>query len=230
MKNVKHILLTLAAIAMFLCVRADDYLLYWEVKDTATIDGVLLDDYVSWYAQAHNDFDEGGKSGKIAGARTVFYDAGGNGPALMNIYDYAGGRWADTGFTDTFINDENVPTTVVGTGGGGMYSHFTASDPNELSFAIELGNWENGEWVTLATSGTMSYSDLAVTSVDGMHILQMRDGIDVANFQPWAPTSYAVPEPTSGLLILIGAGLLSLRRGRARSGRGVTALPGRRRG
>ena len=229
MKKVKHILLTLAAVAMSLCVRADDYLLYWEVVDTATVDGTLLDDYVSSYAQTHYTFDEGGSSGKIAGARTVLYDAGGNGPALMNIYDYAGGRWSDTGFTDTFVNDENVPTTVVGTGGG-MYSHFTASDPNELSFAIELGNWENGEWVTLATSGTMGYSDLAVTSVDGMHILQMRDGIDVANFQPWAPTSYAVPEPTSGLLILIGAGLLSLRRGRARSGRGATALPGRRRG
>ena len=213
MKNVKHILLTLTAVAMFLCVRADDYLLYWEVVDTATIDGVLLDDYVSWYAQAHNDFDEGGKSGKIAGARTVFYDTGGNGPVLMNIYDNAGGHWTDTGFTDTFINDEDVPTTVVGTGGG-MYSHFTASDASQLAFAIELGNWENGEWVTLATSGTMSYSDLAVTSVDGMHILQMRDGIDVDDFQPWAPTTYAVPEPSSGLLVLIGASLLALRRRR----------------
>ena len=77
MKNVKHILLTLVAVAMSLCVRADDYLLYWEVKDTATIDGVLLDNYVSSYAHTHYTFDEGGNSGKIAGARTVFYDAGG---------------------------------------------------------------------------------------------------------------------------------------------------------
>ena len=60
----------------------------------------------------------------------------------------------------------------------------------------------------------MSYSDLAVTTQDGVHILQMRDGIDLNNFQPWSPNAYVVPEPSSGLLALIGAGLLALRRRR----------------
>lgn len=213
MQNVKHILLILALVALSPCVQADDYLLYWEVLDSATIDGVVLDDYVSAYAQAHNNFDEGGDSGKIAGARTVYFDAVGNGPSLMNIYAYENGRWNDTMYTDTFINDEVVPTTVVGTGGG-MYSHFTASDASQLSFAIELGNWENGEWVTLATSGTMSYSDLTVTTSGDVHILQMVDNVNLNSFQPWAPTAYAVPEPSSGLLALIGASLLALRRRR----------------
>ena len=213
MHNLKQILLGAAVVALPLCMWADDYLLYWQVLDTATIDGVTLDNYVSAYAKQYNNFDEGGKSGKIAGARTVFYDAGGNGPALMNIYDYVNGHWTDTGSTDTFINDEDVPTKVVGTGGG-MYSHFVAADASSLSFAIELGNWENNEWVTLATSGTMSYNDLTVTEGDGVHILQMRDDIGLANFQPWTPTAYSVPEPSSGLLVLIGASLLALRRRR----------------
>ena len=212
MQNVKHILLMLAVTALFPCVQADDYLLYWEVLDSATIDGVVLDDYVSTYAQTHYNFDEGGQLGKIAGARTVYFDAVGNGPSLMNIYEYKNSRWNDTMYTDTFINDEQT-LAVVGTGGG-MYSHFTASDASQLSFAIELGNWENGEWVTLATSGTMSYSDLTVTTSGDVHILQMADNVNLNSFQPWAPTAYNVPEPSSGLLVLIGASLLALRRRR----------------
>ncbi|MBR0504379.1 MAG: PEP-CTERM sorting domain-containing protein [Kiritimatiellae bacterium] len=213
MHKAKHILLGMALVVFLSCAHAEDYLLYWQVLDTATVEGVAINEYVSTYAQTYNNFDEGGHSGKIAGARTVFFDANGNGPSLMNIYQYIEGSWRDTGFTDTFINDKDTPTTVVGTGGG-MYSHFTASDPNELSFAIELGNWENGEWVALATSGTMSYSSMTVTSQDGMHILQMADDITLANFQPWSPNAYNVPEPSSGLLMLIGASLLALRRRR----------------
>lgn len=212
MQRAKHILSAMVAAALFSCAQADDYLLYWQVLDTATVEGIALDDYVSEYAQAHNNFDQGGRSGKIAGARTVYFGGEGD-PSLMTVYYYKNNTWNSTAATAVLINDEDSPTTVVGTGGG-MYSHFVADDASSLSFAIELGNWEGGEWVTLATSGTMSYNDLTVTDVEGKHILQMTDNIDLNNFQPWSPNAYVVPEPSSGLLALIGAGLLALRRRR----------------
>ena len=215
MRNIRQIIFGAAAAALPLCTWADDYLLYWQVLDTATVEGVGINDYVSTYAQSHNNFDfDDGYSGRIAGARTVFFENG-IGPSTMGSASYDGGHWAiEDEVTAAYIRGADGQT-IVGTGTG-KYSHFTftPTDPAQLSFAIELGNWENGEGVTLATSGTMSYSDLAVTTQDGVHILQMRDGIELNNFQPWSPNAYVVPEPSSGLLALIGAGLLALRRRR----------------
>lgn len=78
-----------------------------------------------------------------------------------------------------------------------------------VSFMIELGNWDkNGDsWTILAHSdpGTMDSLD---------------EFMDVADFDmhttlEWTGGSYSVPEPSSGLLMLIGAGFLALRRRRS---------------
>ena len=84
----------------------------------------------------------------------------------------------------------------------------------EYSFMIELGNYDfdNGTWVALATSSAVSYSTLK----DGTHNIAEWS----VNEQPtptggaWAPTAYTVPEPTGGLLFVVGGALLALRRRR----------------
>ena len=75
-----------------------------------------------------------------------------------------------------------------------------------VSFMIELGNWDkNGDsWTILAHSdpGTMD---------------SLKEFMNVANFDmhttfEWTGGSYSVPEPNSGILLLIGTGLLLLKR------------------
>lgn len=84
------------------------------------------------------------------------------------------------------------------------------------SFAIELGNYANWEdpnsWTALATSGFKTYADIKD------YIAETETEVPISEY--WNPNQFtavggAIPEPTSGMLLLIGAGLLALRRRRA---------------
>ena len=180
--------------------QASDYLLYWQVEDTAAItwfDGTKLatvSDYVNRDGQ------------QINMARAV------STTAADGMYTY---------YMDIGVTTDTMEPTGDGAGTGPMLSYIGAFDSSTslagLSFAIELGNWANGQWTTLATTGMISYNDLTVQSAaeGGAYILTADQGYNLPNFMAWSPQSYMVPEPSSGLLVLIGAGLLALRRGRA---------------
>ena len=210
----KRTVALIAMMAMCCACAEEDYVLYWRVDADATVDGVALNDYVSPSAQEMYDFDLEGHSGRIAAARTVAYTGTSIEPMLMTIYQNDEGKWTSTDIDDVYIRGKDM-TTIVGTGGG-MYSHFTV-DPDDIagmSFAIELGNWEDGAWVTLAASDRLNYAQLTKTSQDGYHVLQLTDNFQLHNYQPWNPRTYAVPEPSTALLTMIGLGLIGLMRKR----------------
>lgn len=81
----------------------------------------------------------------------------------------------------------------------------------EYSFAIELGNYDyqSGTWTMIATSEAASYTDLATD-----HSIGTWADITSTMARVWQPTAYTVPEPTSGLLFVVGGALLALRRRR----------------
>ncbi len=81
-----------------------------------------------------------------------------------------------------------------------------------LKFAIELGNYTQTDdgfnWIVLAGSEGSALQDL----LDGGHILEHEQSVQ-GSFH-WTASGYSVPEPSSGLLVLIGGALLALRRRR----------------
>ena len=111
--------------------------------------------------------------------------------------------WIDNGvMTDPMSGKASYAMASLETiGGGDLLSTY--------SFAIELGSWtgdgEDADWILSAFSGSATYAQLA----------QFR-GTEISpqGQVPWNPGPYLVPEPTGGMLVLIGGALLALRRKR----------------
>ena len=92
-----------------------------------------------------------------------------------------------------------------------------SSGSTEYAFMVELGNYDGSNWATLAVSEVVSYADLA--GGNNPHIVTS-SGYNPNPASAWVATSYVVPEPTSGMLVLVGAALLALRRRRGALRRG----------
>ena len=75
---------------------------------------------------------------------------------------------------------------------------------DSFSFAVELGTYDDdGNWVLAAISHTETYE--ALTDYISLQL-------DIPDATRWAPNAFAAPEPSSGLLTLIGLALLGLKR------------------
>ncbi len=190
-------------------VYADDFMvLWWQVGDAEDWgdDGVSLQNVVV--------------DGVNGAPSTTAYDLGVNAARIR----------ATSGDTETYLSMLNPtaqdnPTVVrldydmdymyVPTIWQADITDFANGSP-EYAFVIELGNYENGDWSTLAVSETVSYNDLVTSEA----IAQSNGAYNPNYAKPWVASSYVIPEPTSGMLVLVGAALLALRRRRGALRRG----------
>ena len=94
----------------------------------------------------------------------------------------------------------------VPTGNQSPSGDYSAGTP-EYSFIVELGNIDSSDnWTTVATSAAATYSSL------GTYIHEKFD-INPSSLAAWTPTQFTIaPEPSSGLLALMGFAILALRR------------------
>ena len=174
-----------------------DLLLYFQIVDSPTIVNLAGDEV------PYGDYTWNGY--KVNAARVVSMGGGGDKQLHLGYKNAnADGTFVDMGAATLPMDSQHLPMSLYAV---------LPSNASELSFAIELGNYDSGTWTTLATSGSLAYSSLA--TAQGQTGYTYLDSSNPMSFTvPWAPTAYPVPEPSSGLLALLGAGLLALKRRR----------------
>ena len=180
--------------------------LYWMVGDSATVekeDGtkVSISDYFADSAVAASGSDFAARirvtGGSIQEGQDVFLDL------------YIPGYGVDVGggaYGVQFLDNSGYWGAGVPTGNQSPSGDYSAGTP-EYSFTVELGNIDSSDnWTTVATSAAATYSLL------GTYIHESFD-INPSAMAVWTPNQFtAVPEPSSGLLALMGFAILALRR------------------
>ena len=182
----KILFLTLLFLANICCAADGGELLFWMIMSTDSITGTAADGS-TYTAQELG----------VNGARIRYEGTDGSSGYLPIIGVTSGGN--NTPFEGTA--GVGVP--------GGYYASLGSCAGEAYSYVLELGNWSSGSWTgTAMESKPTSYTHLN----ENLHIAQW-EGTTPSYARPWTPTEFTVvPEPTGGLLILLGGALLALRR------------------
>ena len=132
---------------------------------------------------------------------------------------------SDTGatFDEAWIvaerkSDGNL-TYIEGVDSDGQTPSSTALTQTDISayegdgylFYVEMCNYNNGNYNTVATGYKYSYDELVSSGYVAASPLEVNDAIAAAS---GANFGSSIPEPSSGLLLLIGGAMLALRRRR----------------
>lgn len=119
------------------------------------------------------------------------------------------GNYSDPTWAPTYKEDGSGAMVADWTVGPSYANLSSVETSASTSFMIELGNYDtNGKWIILAVSQSETLSTLKSRG----YVFAAETSMQSTD--AWKST-YSVPEPTSGLLLLIGAGLLTLRRRRS---------------
>lgn len=195
---------------------AEDAVLYWMVDDTATVtvDGtdVAIKDYLD-PTKPNSGSPYIADPATYYAARVRVTGGGLDAPTYLPLY-YPGGELEDGAVGVELWQNGNYWGAGVPLGNQSPVGDYAAGTP-EYTFAVEIGNvlWDESSgvasWVeTVAESASATYTSL----YESQYIAKNFDINPPAN-QIWTQTSFtAVPEPSSGLLLLVGGALLALRR------------------
>ena len=182
----RNVLLGLGVLALAGLARAEDSMLYWMIDDSNEIEF----QYAVVYATTED------LTGRTWTKENGYGVAEGNQVALPKDID--GGLAYESILEGAHFVTLDILTEL----GSENWSGYT--------FYIELLQWDDtlGE-LRKGVSATSSYADL----VSNNHVLG--SGLTIpSNLVVWAPQTSTVPEPTSGMLVLVGGVLLLLRRRR----------------
>lgn len=103
------------------------------------------------------------------------------------------------------IGHSNIETKDTGLSVLQSYANLGEYANSAYSFAVELYSFTDGHENLLAVSDYVSYSEM----VRDFHVYS---NMSLSGITPYTYGTFAVPEPTGGLLMLLGLGLLALRR------------------
>ena len=185
--------------------------LWWMVDDSATVDGRNVHSFVSSYGiWTEVDPDSGEEfSGYNVGARVKMTFADGRSETLPIVYpDFPG----ETSDYVEFFDGGGHNASGFGTGEWATSSPFSHEMLAETLFQIQLGELTWNEALNVFDWSTLAESDPVAKSMLSDHIFEGPAWNTPANSQ-WIPTDFhTIPEPNSGLLILVGFGILCLKR------------------
>lgn len=172
--------------------------LLWQVTDTVVAGDACLSTLASDETASYVTRLRAGESGKDASTFSTYMDDG----------TFAAGV-QDTGFA---LGTFNQAASLSVADGGAMKVDLgtIAADSTTQMYYVEILKWDsvNNAFTQVAVSQMQSYADLSGNGYVGNEL------IDIPNVTIWAGTSYAVPEPTGGMLVMMGLAFLGLKRRR----------------
>lgn len=184
--------------------------LFWMVDDNAV---VWHPDSPDWTTSPISDFFDSYAGGSDFAARIRVTGGNITTDTFLDLYDLSDGTTYSGEFGVDFADNGGYWGAGVPTGNQSPSGDYSAGSP-EYSFTVELGNiTDDGNggwtWTTVAHSATETYSSLVRQG-----FIHPTFDLNPSSMVAWNPGAFAVPEPSSGLLTLIGFAFLALRRKR----------------
>lgn len=180
---------------------ASDVLL-WQVNETSTVDGGAMYDFIATIEDDETHWP----------AARVRAEGGQQGTAYLNIW----GPNPDTGLPEEWDGSEGV---WIGDVGGGYWgtglnqSSFETEIAREMTFAMEIGRNTYDEMSDTVVWVTLAESDPVYGSMLSAYIYERFD-LNPLTAKVWTPAVFhtVAPEPSAGILFILGCSAILLSR------------------